>query len=173
VILALSRDYRDPTCTLGVLEAFGRRLQTMERPWVPDPAAKAGRKGVSCILPGKYRLFPHSTDAHKDVWALTNPLLDVYHWESDVPPQRRGLARTTVLIHPANYASELRGCIAPGKERRKVSQLEWSVQRSRDAMNELHQWVNGALDLWIEINEERLPEAQRAPAAPANGVPTI
>jgi hypothetical protein len=73
-----------------------------------------GRKGVSCIPRGSYRLEKHSSDAHPDTFALTNPDLWVYHWDSEVPPDQKGFARTAVLIHPANYPEELRGCIAPG-----------------------------------------------------------
>lgn len=157
MILTLNRDYRDERCTLGTLEVYGRRVQTLERPWVPATnGGTAGQKGVSCVPPGRYRMFPHSGEAFKDVWALVNPALDVYHWDSDVPAARRGKARTTVLIHPANYVSELRGCVAPGKERKRISSREWAVFRSRDALNEIKQWVTGALDLWIDINEERL-----------------
>jgi hypothetical protein len=157
MILTLTRDYRDARCTLGTLEVYGRRVQTLERPWVVSTnGGTAGQKGVSCIPPGRYRLFPHSGEAFKDVWALVNPALDVYHWEADVPREKRGKARTTVLIHSANYVSELRGCIAPGKERKRVNRTEWAVFRSRDAMNEIRQWVTGALDLWLDINEDGL-----------------
>jgi hypothetical protein len=156
MILTLKRDYRDPRCTLGTLEAFGKRVNTLERTWVPATnGGTAGQKGVSCVPPGRYRLFPHTGDAFKDVWALVNPTLGVYHWDSDVPRDQRGKARTTVLIHPANYVSELRGCIAPGKERRRIAG-DWGVFRSRDAINEIKQWVTGSLDLWLDIDEERL-----------------
>jgi hypothetical protein len=46
-----------------------------------------------------------------------------------------------VLIHPANYASELRGCIAPGLIRGPQSMI-----RSRDALAQLKAalpWTNG------------------------------
>ena len=153
MIIELHRDYRDVTCTLGVMSVFGKRWQTMERPWVPSDKSVAGTKGVSCVSPGKYRLEPHNSEAHREVWALVAPILDVYHFEGDVPMQSRGSARTTVLIHSANYASELRGCIAPGKERRKMPDGSWMVLRSRDALNELRNAIGGAIELWIEIFE--------------------
>jgi hypothetical protein len=149
--LVLNRDYRDDRCTIGTIEAFGRRLQTMERPWVPS---------AKSVAPGKYKLERHSSEAHKDVWALVNKMLDVYHFESEVPPDRRGSARTVVLIHSANWASELRGCIAPGKERVSPrapgSNGSWMVARSRDAMNELRNIVAGKIDVWLTITEDRL-----------------
>ncbi len=154
--LELFRDYRDPSCTLGTVESFGRRFQTMERPWVPSPDSPAGTKGVSCVAPGRYRLFRHNSEAHPNVWALVNPSLDVYHFEADVPADRRGKARTAVLIHSANWAEELRGCIAPGKERVKDRTGRWMVQRSRDALNEFRNILQGKVDVWLTINEERL-----------------
>lgn len=153
--LELHRDYRDAGCTLGVIEAFGRRLQTMERAWVPTVESVAGTKGVSCIAPGRYKLERHNSENHPNVWALVNKALDVYHFEHEVPRERKGKARTAVLIHPANWAEELRGCIAPGKERMRQGQV-WCVQRSRDAINELRNIMQGKLDVWLVITEERL-----------------
>ncbi len=153
--LELFRDYRDPGCTLGIVESFGRRLQTLERPWVPSPNSVAGTKGVSCIAPGRYRLERHNSEAHPNVWALVNPSLDVYHFEHEVPRDRSGKARTAVLIHSANWAEELRGCIAPGKERLRQGKV-WCVQRSRDALNEFRNILAGKIDVWLTINEERL-----------------
>lgn len=158
--LILTRDFRDETCTLGVIESFGRKLQTMERPWVPSLLSVAGTKGISCVAPGKYRLMPHNSEAHPNVWALVNPMLDVYHWDGDVPIARRNIARTVVLIHSANYASELRGCIAPGLARAHPpagsgpGPKGWMVQRSRDALNQLRNIINGKIDVWLTITEE-------------------
>jgi hypothetical protein len=64
--------------------------------------------------------------------ALVNEALWVYHLDEDVPAERRGYARTAVLIHPANYVAELRGCIAPGWER-----VGFTVQDSRRAFEQL------------------------------------
>lgn len=153
--LFLHRDLRDETCTLGTITNGTKTLQTMERPWVPSEATVAGRKGVSCVAPGRYRLERHSSDAHPNVWALVNPSLDVYHWESDVPRDRRGIARTVVLIHAANFAEELRGCIAPGTRRGKDGARR-AVWQSRDAINQIRTWVGGSLDLWLTITEEKL-----------------
>lgn len=151
--LELVRDFQSGACTLGVLTVMGRRWHSLERPWVPsDNGGISGKKGVSCVAPGIYKLNRHSSEAFPNVWALTNPMLDVYHWEANVPKDRRGKARTTVLIHPANYVSELRGCIALGKERKKLNGA-WCVLRSRDAINELRSIVGGTLTLNLIIRE--------------------
>lgn len=160
--LELFRDYRDSSCTLGTIEAFGKKLHTMERPWVPSTQSVAGTKGVSCVAPGRYRLERHDSEAHPNVVALVNAALDVYHWEEQVPVARRGMARTVVLIHAANYADELRGCIAPGLLRAKVPARSgvgppvWMVQKSRDALNQFRNIIQGKIDVWLTINEERL-----------------
>lgn len=115
--LTLHRDYLGTDCTQGKLTCGDFMADTMERPWVPSPSSPCGTKGVSCVPPGTYRLVPHNSEAHPNTWALVSPALWVYHWDENVPTTQKGLARTLVLIHAANYASELRGCIAPGKGR--------------------------------------------------------
>lgn len=149
--LTLTRDYRDPMCTLGVLVVNGLKLQTMERPWVPSDLNLCGMKGISCVPAGAYKLLPHNSEAHPKVWALVNPKLGVYHWDADVP-FTCALARTMVLIHAANWPEELRGCIAVGKARAKVGG-RWMVQQSRDALNELRNAVSTTYDLTLSIAE--------------------
>jgi hypothetical protein len=150
--LELIRDFASPDVTLGTLAApNGRKWQTLERPWVPIEAAPCGQKGISCIPPGIYRLTTHDSEAFSRVWALTNPMNWVYHWDSDVPAPQSECARTTVLIHPANWATELRGCIALGKQRTKQPNGIWMILNSRDAVNELRGAVNGTYDLTLTI----------------------
>jgi hypothetical protein len=109
--LILTRDIDDGVCTLGVLSLSSSldspHWQTLERPWIPDPAGQpGGMQGRSCVQPGLYYLVLHDSEAHPETWALVNPKLGVTHWG---PSQR-----SVVLIHIANFPSELRGCIAPG-----------------------------------------------------------
>lgn len=135
--LTLLRDYKGPDCSLGKLSTDGFSSETMERPWVPSPSAPCGKKGVSCVPPGFYRLVPHNSEAHPMTWALVNPKLWVYHWEQEVPPEHAAFARTVVLIHVANRASELRGCIAPGRGRATEASGARMVTQSRLAMADL------------------------------------
>lgn len=151
--LDLIRDYASPDVTLGVLSTpGGRKWQTLERPWVPAIDVPCGQKGISCVPPGVYRLEPHDSEAFSRVWALTLPLNWVYHWDSEVPLAQDGCARTTVLIHPANWASELRGCVALGKQRQKQPNGVWMLLNSRDAINELRGAINGTYDLTLTIS---------------------
>lgn len=139
--LSLIRDYLGADCSQGKLTASGEVFDTMERPWVPSADGPCGRKGVSCIAPGTYRLMRHNSEAHPNTWALVNPDLWVYHWDDDVPPEQVGVARTLVLLHSANWASELRGCIAPGagraidpKGRRMVTSSKVAMRRIQDML---------------------------------------
>ena len=132
--LVLERDTDDGTCSMGLLFLDEQRWYTIERPWIPDPSgAVGGQPGRSCVPLGVYQLVIHDSEAHPETWALVNPELGVTHFG---PSQR-----SAVLIHPANHAYELRGCIAPGKQR-----LHQSVFQSRAAMRELQAalpWIEG------------------------------
>jgi hypothetical protein len=131
---------RDAETTPG--HTFGRMrlggevvVQTIERPWL------ANQKGVSCVPEGTYKLVLHNSENHPKSFALVNPLLGVIHWPDAAYPE----ARTAVLIHVANYASELRGCIAPGIVRGLSGSLG-SVLQSKTAMaifNLLVPWTEG------------------------------
>lgn len=153
MIIELVRDLSTHYCTLGRLMFAGRTLFTIERPWVPDPRSRGGQKGVSCVPVGDYRLNRHNTDAFPKVWALVNPMLDVYHQPWEVPPGKELISRTACLIHAANWAHELRGCIAPGKQLLKDPQGRWMVTRSRDAVNELRTVIGNLVDLKLTIIE--------------------
>lgn len=150
--LILNRDYVTTYCTLGRLidPQSGRGWDTVERPWVPTPAAPCGVKGASCLPLGDYRVERYTSDAHPNVYAVSAPALWVYVTEQQVPPAQALLARTRTLIHPANLASELRGCIAPGKQRVKFDGL-WGVSRSRDAMNELRNLLGRVAEITLSI----------------------
>lgn len=144
--LTLIRDYKGTDCSQGKLTGGGYAAETMERPWIPHATAPCGQKGVSCVPAGIYKLVLHNSENHPRTWALVNPELWVYHWDEDVPPPEHGLARTLVLIHPANYASELRGCIAPGRARVGDPSGRKMVTQSRIAMADLQSiiaWENG------------------------------
>ncbi|CAB4169884.1 hypothetical protein UFOVP1082_36 [uncultured Caudovirales phage] len=165
MMIEMIRDMSLSYCTLGRIIINGKTFFTIERPWIPDAQAIGGRKGVSCIPLGEYRLDRHNGEAFQKVWALVNPSLGVYHLPQDVPTLQKPFARTACLIHPANFAHELRGCIAPGKNRAQDGAKQWMVSRSRDAVNEIRTLIGSALDVRITItdfqqrktNELRIP----------------
>ncbi len=129
--LLLRREPQQPShdCTLGLLFLADLSLVSLERPWRPSTESKGGTKGISCVPVGTYRLVRHNSDAHPMTWALVNEELDVVHYPGD----GAATARSAVLIHPANWAFELRGCIAPGT-RAAPSDRGFMVQDSRKAM---------------------------------------
>lgn len=152
--LTLLRTYKGDDCTLGVLTCADLdgvsvlTLQTIERPWVPSPQYKGGTEGISCVPAGVYRLECHNSEAHPRTWALVNPLLGVVHW----PAEASEGDRTVCLIHVANYASELRGCIAPGMKT-YVDEVRGSrmVTNSRQAMKLLQDKLPWTDDHSLEI----------------------
>lgn len=153
MIINLQRDLNTPNEMLGWLSVNGRKWTTLERPWVVTSGYLAGVPGRSCVPAGSYRLEPHSTEAHPKVWALVNTALHVYHWPWEVPASKKVFARTACLIHPATWASELRGCVAPGKSRTKEHNGSWMVRDSRDATNELRCAIGSSADLQLVIEE--------------------
>lgn len=64
---------------------------TIERPWLDN------KPQVSCIPAGTYDVEKYISPKHGDVWQIMN-----------VPN------RSNIELHPANFSSQLLGCIAPG-----------------------------------------------------------
>lgn len=129
--LILRREPPHPDCTLGYLQCDALSLVTIERPWIPSPTCKGGLKGKSCVPLGTYQLVKHNSPKHPYTWALVNHELDVIHYEGDDNDPDED--RATCLIHAANFALQLEGCIAPGTSTTK-SDGKYMVQNSRKAM---------------------------------------
>ena len=142
--LILHRERQVPEnkdCTLGLLFIGDLSLVTIERPWIPSNDSKGGTKGISCVPIGTYKLVQHDSEAHPLTWALVNEELDVVHFPGD---SKNPFARSAVLIHPANWAHELRGCIAPGTRTTTDAKGRYMVQDSRKAMKLIQQRVSWA-----------------------------
>jgi hypothetical protein len=110
--------------------APSRRWWTVERPW------KDNKPGESCIPLGIYKLRHGTYTAN----GTRPPYPDLEF--VDVP------GRKNIEIHCANYARELKGCIAPGRVLRLQA---WAIGESRHALNELLAEINGDPDIEIEI----------------------
>jgi len=117
----------------GVMTFGHLILQTVERPWLNNQSA------ISCVPPGIYKLEPHNSPKHPNVWALVNHDLGVYHNPTD------GM-RSDILIHPANWAHELEGCLAPG-----LSREGSMVTNSREAIEQLRRVLNTTNTLTISF----------------------
>jgi hypothetical protein len=101
--ISVFRDKHSPTQTEGVLvvlDANGQKLFscfTMELPW------RNNERKVSCIPPGRYQVVHRKSPKYGDHFHILN-----------VPN------RDLILIHQANYARQLQGCIGVGKNRMDI-----------------------------------------------------
>jgi len=105
--LLLVREPSTPDGTLGILTGIDFEFHTMERPW------DSNLPNLSCIPDGEYNLE----------WAFSQKFYDIFpemgSQEGDTP---RGMCyhimgvkdRTGILIHNANRASQLEGCVSLG-----------------------------------------------------------
>jgi len=108
---------------------------TMEREWADN------RPFVSCIPAGHYKLEPHESQKYGKTWAIVGET--VSHLQTDAK-------RYACLIHSANYAYQLSGCIAPG-EAHGGHNGHFMVTRSKATLKELlHLLEGGAHTLTIK-----------------------
>ena len=107
--------------TFGTLQAVDFSCCTVERPWLQNA------RGLSCIPAGEYKLKLRQSGVVK----RTSRGAHLQGWEvSNVPD------RTYIMIHVANTASEVQGCIAVG-HRFGVVHNKWAVTNSRSAFDQL------------------------------------
>lgn len=126
--MLLLRSYL-PECTIGRLTTdLGEIIcYTIERPWAEN------RPSVSCVPEGVYSVERYASPKFGDSLIIHSPSLGVgkYKGESD---------RYGILFHAANTASQLKGCIAPGKDVKPMNifgHWEFGVTKSRDSMARL------------------------------------
>lgn len=127
--LWLSR-YYTPTAVLGELlvtdgadELF--ECVTIERSWQDNLVSE------SCIPEGNYELRRRRSG----VVERTTGGEYLEGWEVTGVP-----GRTYIMIHPANYADQLEGCIAPGAE---IPERRMMVTRSGDTFRGLMKHLAG------------------------------
>ena len=93
----------------------GSEIHSLEKPW------RDNKPNVSCIPSGVYVGINHMSPRHGQCIALVGGSVSLNPSKAQ---------RFAILIHPANYESQLEGCIAPG-----LSRHQDMVQRSRDALS--------------------------------------
>ncbi|MBD3630528.1 DUF5675 family protein [Cyclobacterium sp.] len=102
--LSMIRDVQSPNDTRGrlfVLDENGAIVFfcfTLELPW------KDNQQNISCIPEGRYKVKKRSSQKYGNHLHIL-----------DVP------GRSWILIHEANFVSQLRGCIAIGKARADIN----------------------------------------------------
>lgn len=135
-ILYLSRFAYMPFYTLGrltdSLNAPGSlNLATLECSWVKNPNHPGGILGVSCIPDGEYDILPYNSPSKPHTFQLVNVSLGVYAKR----PADQPWGRDRILIHVANYVTELEGCIAVGEAHNVAT-----IKDSTKALNKLRDW---------------------------------
>lgn len=126
--IELTRTLHTTEATLGQIELGGWTFYTIELPW------RSNEKGKSCVPAGEYKLVPYNSPRHGATYCLHNPRLNVYG-----PGVIPAGGRSYCEIHPANWASELNGCIALGMQNRpmynpETKRTEPAVEESRIAV---------------------------------------
>ncbi len=95
----LNRYSDDGKETIGKLYVLNKKgyilfeCETLELPW------KDNQSNVSCIPAGQYKVKKRWSEKYNEHFHITG-----------VPN------RDYILIHPANYVSQLRGCVAVGRD---------------------------------------------------------
>ncbi len=120
-------------------------IPILERPWLPG--VRGGVPFKSCVPDGEYSLTRWTRPNGDVVLALRNPDLGVYHGQGQVPDDG---GRYAILIHPANWISDIVGCLAPGQIRTIDDGGKPMVTNSRKAM----QFI---MDAFNEQNPEGEP----------------
>lgn len=120
-------------------------LAGIERPWIDAPTP-GGKPFASCVPAGVYDIRPHTRGSGAEVIALINPDLGVHYLDSDRPPEG---GRFLILMHVANWASDVVGCIGPGKYHADSSKGRM-VASSKSSMKTVMDYIDGD-DAQIEI----------------------
>lgn len=119
--LLLERFAYSPDGTFGKLYVGDYVCYTCERPWVGNAKSK------SCIPEGRYDMKLRQSG----VVTRSSGGEFVEGWEiCNVP------GRSYIMLHPANWPSELEGCIAPGQEYTIIRKAN-GVTSSRDTFKKI------------------------------------
>ena len=112
--------------TFGHIRLDYHTWHTVERQWIDNWPF------ISCIPSGAYTLTPHESDRHGSCFSIIGGSVALA--KSDLEPPV--ITRYAVLMHSANFSSELAGCIAPGMYRGAISGSP-AVMSSRTALGEI------------------------------------
>ena len=119
----LIRDSHNQYGTFGKWLVESHEFETVEQDW------ENNQPNISCIPNGEYTLTFHNSPNHGECFILENKELGIGKYEGDAE-------RFGCLVHIANLASQLEGCIAPGLFR-SLYKGRWSVSSSGKAMDKL------------------------------------
>lgn len=157
MILKLKRYSYGEYETEGVLEVGNVLFATIEQPWTPNPnGAKGGKPFESCVPDGMYRLVPWTSPSKGPVYMMFSTDLGVYRFPQD---HEKYFGRDLCLIHIANWASQVQGCVAIGKRRGpmhddRTGKVEQAVVSSGSAMRKLRELLGGEGQHILSITNE-------------------
>jgi len=145
---SLYRTYH-PDFTAGVIPFEDQVIYTVERPWIQDDTEehRAGKPFESCIPEGIYELLRFDRSNGDRVWSISNPDLGVFVAKDQM---LYDTDRYACLVHAANRADQVVGCVAPGLGALHRSG-GYSVMHSREAMEALESCL--AYVTHLEIKE--------------------
>jgi len=115
-----------PTATMGRLFLNGLVLQTIEPPWLQN------KVNLSCIPEGYYLCRRIVSPRYGDCFEIIVP------------------GRTGILFHVANWARELKGCIAIGLS---AHSNEYRVISSKLAISEFNDALKGVEEFKLFITQ--------------------
>jgi len=132
--------------TEGVLIIDSEQFATIEQPWTPNPDGhKGGKPFESCVPDGMYRLMPFVRPKNnRKVFIFFNPDKGVWRFPLEHEP---GNGRDLCLIHRANWARQIQGCIAPGKERRPMVDKKGKSKHAVQAVSQSGNAMKRILEL--------------------------
>lgn len=140
-----SKKLSTPEATYGTLSFNGALVGfTVEQPW------NNNIKDMSCFPEGHYQLLAHDSPKHPNSVAFHNPALNVYAEPNMLPSGVVG--RTDCLIHPANFAQELEGCVAVGQDYLyNTKHIPIGVSNSKETITRLQRYWGDRKNLEAEV----------------------
>lgn len=134
--------------TFGRLTCGDLRLYTVEQDW------ENNQPNISCIPNGEYNLSIHESPKYGKCLIIHNENLGIAKYKT------AGVPRFGCLMHPANLASQLEGCIAPGMGLGYYRE-QWSVRSSGKALSKIMD-VLGETDEHVLTIGSELPNFTQA-----------
>lgn len=127
------------TETEGEMYVGDHVIATIERPWIAG-VNSGGLPFESCVPDGEYVLAPWVRPSGEECYILSAPDLGVRAEEM------AGSGRYLILMHVANFVSQVVGCIAPGMTRsimwnKSTGSYERAVSSSVEAMRVLRSFL--------------------------------
>jgi len=138
----MKRHILERFCDQDRMGVFGRLiLASGKEVYTVEPAWRDNEPFESCVPAGDYLLVDYDSPKFGQTLALKNHDLDVGVYKGDAK-------RFACLLHVANVASELDGCIAPGLSLSYIKNF-WAVSHSAKAYGQAMNEVAGGDQLSI------------------------